>query len=76
MGINLPPQKRNKMARLTKKAISNAVDAAFNKHGNNVQFDIFDLGKISSAGEQAAAIGGLEAIDQAVIEAIQKYRKN
>jgi len=62
--------------RLTKKAIENEIDNAFGRHGNNVQFDILDLEKISAAGCVAAASGGLDAIDEAVKNAIQTYRKN
>jgi hypothetical protein len=62
--------------RITKKAIENAINESFSRHGNHVQFDIMDLGKISDAGRAAVAIGGLEAIDEAVKSAIQTYRKN
>lgn len=64
------------MARLTKaeKQVENAVDAAFKKHGSNVQFNIFDLSKISDAGRNAAKTGG--DIEAAVIAAIAQYRQN
>jgi len=63
------------MARKKKNPIDDAVAAAFNKHGSNIQFNIMDLGKIHDAGVLAAA-GGMDAIDAAVIEAIAKYRQN
>ena len=64
------------MARQTKEAkrIDNAVDAAFKTHGNNIQFNIMDLGKIHDAGVAAGQAGG--DIDAAVIAAIAKYRQN
>ena len=62
--------------RITKKVIENAIDESFSRHGQNIQFDIMDLGKIADAGRAAVAIGGLEAIDEAVKSAIAQYRKN
>ncbi|TXI90556.1 MAG: hypothetical protein E6Q36_01335 [Chryseobacterium sp.] len=62
--------------RITKKAIEKEIDDSFSRHGQNIQFDIMDLGKIADAGRAAVASGGLEAIDEAVKNAIQKYRKN
>ncbi len=62
------------MARMTKqeKNVENAVDKYFKIHGNNIQFNIMDLGKIHSAGVNAGLTGG--NIEQAVINAIEKYR--
>lgn len=62
------------MARRTKEAIriERESEAAFKKHGSGIEFDIFDLGKISKAGEDAGKAG--EDIEAAVIEAIEKYR--
>jgi hypothetical protein len=64
------------MARLTKeeKRIEKETDAAFKSHGSNVQFDIFDLGKIHQAGVNAGRLG--QNIEEAVKAAIQTYRKN
>ena len=64
------------MARQTKedKRIDAAADAAFYKHGNQIQFNIMDLGKIHNAGVVAGKAG--KDIEAAVIEAIAKYRQN
>lgn len=64
------------MARLTKeeKRIEKEVEAAFKLHGNCIQFNIFDLGKISKAGREAGKVGG--NIEDAVKAAIQVYRQN
>ncbi len=60
--------------KLTGKKLDAEVTAAFNKHGNRIQFNIMDLGKISKAGRDAYETGGLEAMEKAVIDAIAKYR--
>jgi hypothetical protein len=64
------------MARKTKeeKRIESESEAAFKKHGSGIEFDIFDLSKISKAGEDAGKAG--EDIEAAVIAAIEKYRQN
>ena len=64
------------MARQTKeeKRIDAAADAAFYKHGNQIQFNIMDLGKIHDAGVVAGRAGG--DIEAAVVAAITKYRAN
>ena len=64
------------MARKSKaeKIIEDTVAASFHRHGNNIQFNIHDLSKISAAGEAAARAG--QDIDAAVIEAIGKYRQS
>lgn len=67
--------------KLKGKALEKAVDTAYYKHGQNVQVDIFDLGKISKMGmdaylaapDPASADAALDAAMQA---AIAKYRKN
>lgn len=56
------------------KAIENAVDAAYKKHGNGVQVNIYDIGKILDAGRDAGAAGN--DIDEAVKNAIAQYRQN
>lgn len=65
------------MARKSKeeKKIDELVAAAFKTHGDRIEFNIMDLSKISKAGRDAAA-GGPEAIEQAVIAAIAKYRQS
>lgn len=62
------------MARKTKedKRIEKAVDDAFKKHGNGIQFNMMDLGKISAAGTKAGQEG--KDIEAAVKEAIEQYR--
>ena len=56
------------------KAIEKAVDDAYKKHGSGVQVDMFDIGKILDAGYAAGAAGN--NIEEAVKEALAKYRKN
>jgi len=61
------------MARRTKEQIriEKAVDAACIKHAVGRSFNIFDLGKISKAGHDAAANG--RDIDAAVLLAAIQY---
>jgi hypothetical protein len=56
------------------KALDREINRLFKLHGSNIEFDIFDLGKISNAGKKAADTGG--DIEQAVKDAIAQYRKN
>ena len=56
------------------KKIKAAVSEAFRIHGNCIQFNIMDLGKIFKAGENAGIAG--QNIDEAVKAAIQQYRQN
>ena len=64
------------------KALEPIVDAAFKRLGNRIEFNIFDLGKITKAGETAgtaAMLAGtsvVEAVEAAVTQAIAQYRKN
>lgn len=69
------PLKEN-MARQTKeeKAIEAAFHAAYRVHGNCVQIDIMDMGKLHS--EAVATHKGGQSMDDAVKAAIAKYRKN
>ena len=62
--------------RMTKeeKVLEAAYYDAFRRLGSNVQFDMFDLGKIHSESVAAAASG--TAMDDAVKAAVAKYRKN
>jgi len=64
------------MAKMSKedKKIEKAVDDAFKAHGSNIQFDMFDLAKISDAGRKAGKEG--KDIVEAVKAAIQQYRKS
>lgn len=54
--------------------LDRAVDAAFKRHGNCVQFNMMDLGKISSETRETVVAGG--DIDTAMKAAVAKYRKN
>lgn len=64
------------MARKTSvdKAIDEQVETAFQKHGSCVEFNVMDLGKIMNAGRDAARAG--TSVDDAVIRAVEQYRKN
>lgn len=68
---------------LTGKKLDAAVSALFYKHGDGVQFDMMDLGKLSRAAKQAyvdhAGAGHDEALlaaEDAMVKAIGKFRKN
>lgn len=52
--------------------IGNMVEEAFLKYGRNIQFNIFDLGKINKAGYDAGLAN--QSIDEAVKAAIELYR--
>ncbi len=56
------------------KMIEKTVEGYFYKHCAGVQIPIFDLSKISKAGRDAWP-NGLPAVEAAVKEAIDKYRK-
>lgn len=62
------------MARKTKEAkrMEALVDDAFRRLGNNIQFNIMDLGKIHDAG--MFALAGGQDLDTAMQAAIAKYR--
>ena len=64
------------MARQTKeeKRIEAAVESAFNRLGNNIQFNIMDLGKIFNDG--VAAVRAELDLDAAMLASIAKYRQN
>jgi hypothetical protein len=62
--------------KLRGKKLDALIQRLYGKHGDGVQVGIFDLGKISRAGEEAYATGGEEAADAAIAAAIAKYRKN
>jgi len=64
------------MPRKTKeqKRIDTAVSLAFSRHGERAEINIFDIGKILDAGRVAGEQGG--DIDQAVKDAIARFRKN
>jgi hypothetical protein len=68
-------------AKLKGKKLDEAISKAYYKHGNNVQVDIMNIGKIYAAGKSAyEGAGSLEEADQALDEAmkaaIAKYRLN
>ena len=56
------------------KKLDAEINRLFKIHGDRIQFDIFDLGKIANAGKQAAETGG--DIEQAIKDAVAQYRKN
>ena len=62
------------MARKTKesKRIDALVEAAFDRHGCNIQFNVMDLGEIHRAGVNALANG--QDLDEAMKVAITQYR--
>ena len=64
------------MARMSKadKAIEDQVHAAFSKHGNCVQINIMDLGKVLGAGRDALREG--RDLDAAMIAAVEQYRQS
>ncbi len=64
------------MARMTKaeKALEREYDRLFRLHGNCIQFDIMDLGKMHAETLSAARNGG--NMEDAIKEVIAKYRKN
>lgn len=50
------------------------IDALYSVHGVNVQIDIMDISNIFRDSKAALAAGG--TLEQGVIDAIAKYRKN
>lgn len=70
-----------KPKKLKNKRLDEFIESLYKKHGNNVEVDIFDIGKILDAGSEAYAGEEDPAIaenmaDLAVRNAIAKYRKN
>ncbi len=66
------------MARKTKeeKRIEAAVEAAFKRHSPGNPISVFDIGKVMTAGTNAALAGGDDAaIDTAVKAAFDLYAK-
>lgn len=63
------------MARKTKaeKALEARIEAAFQKYGSNRQFNVFNLSKITKAGEDAASRG--EDVEAAVSAACDQYEE-
>lgn len=55
-------------------AIEKEVERLFYQFGNGVQINILNLGKITQAGVDAYLAGG--NLQEAVIEAIAKYKEN
>jgi hypothetical protein len=56
------------------KALDNQVNDLFNKHGSGIQFNIMDLGNLHNDTKNAIKSG--TDPDQAMLDAIAKYRKN
>jgi hypothetical protein len=65
---------RKQTAKQADKALDKAVEQAFYRHGDRIQFGIMDLGKISGETKAAVLAGG--CINEAMKEAVAKYRKN
>lgn len=61
-------------AKQAAKKLDKEIEQFFYKHGSGVQIPIMDLSKIHKAGQSAAAAN--TSIEQAVVEAIAKYRVN
>lgn len=59
-------------AKLKGKKLDAEINRLFKAHGQNIQFNIMDLGKIRKAGVAAAEAG--EDIEAAVVAAIKQYR--
>lgn len=62
------------MTKAAKRKLDKAYDAAFRVHGNCVQFNIMDLGKMRN--EAVARVVDGANMDEAVQVVVQKYRKN
>lgn len=61
------------MTKREKNRLDRLVDQAFCIHGNRVQFNIMDLGKIHA--ETLAAVVGGGDVNEAMIAAVAKYRQ-
>jgi hypothetical protein len=62
------------MKKLTKKQVENLIDSIFYKHSSGIQFDIFDLSKISKELTKAYEAG--LNLDETMINLVAKYRMN
>lgn len=64
------------MPRQTKeeKKIDGLIEAAYYRHGNNVQVNVMDIPNIFNAGRAALQAG--KDLDTAMIELVAKYRQN
>ncbi len=58
--------------KLTKKAVENMVDAAFQRHGYGIQIPMLNIGDIMRAGREAVLNG--QDVDTAVKDAIEQCR--
>lgn len=66
----VPPKK------LKGKKLDALINNLYAKHGNRVQINIMDLGKIHAAGVRGYEFGGEEEADRAVAQAIEHFRRN
>lgn len=65
------------MKKLTEKQIEQMTEALFKGLAYGVQFNIFDLGKVSEGAEAVLRNGGsLEEAEIVMVAAIAKYRMN
>lgn len=60
--------------RPSKKAIDSEIERIYYRHGQGVQIDIMDIGKIFAAGH--AALAASQPMEPAIVEAIARYRRN
>lgn len=56
------------------KAIDRQIELAYYRHGNGVEINVMDIGKIFAAGHAAHAAG--LPVESAIVEAIKTYRLN
>lgn len=61
-------------AKLKGKKLDAEINRLYKIHGDRVQVNIMDLGKIFNAGKQAYETGG--DMEQAIKDAIAQYRQN
>lgn len=60
-----------------KRAVEHKVELMFYRLANGVQINIFNLGKLSAAGEAVLFAGGDDlAAEAAMVEVIAKFREN
>jgi len=62
------------MARRKKDPLDALIEQTYYKYGSGVEISVMDIGNIFQAGRAAHAAG--TSLDDAIKEAIAKYRKN
>ncbi len=71
---NTNTDKPKKPKKLGKKQLDKEIERLYKIHGQNIQINIMDIGKIFNAGRQAYETGG--DMEKAVQDAIAQLRKN